>query len=147
MITKLTKPIQRRVADRVVRLTDKGLEIRVYRRRRVVLFTWDQLDEVAFPARTGREAFDRPCPRGWTPKPGDHVFACLREPEDGRPDAFFRRGEVVGSVDAFPQPIVSVRFRFAAGPSVRQFPRCDLRPAIRPADRDLPLFPQPEPVP
>ncbi len=125
MPTKLTKPVRRRIGDLVVTLQADGLLVRRSRKRRAVLVPWTILDDLLATPRCRQEAFARPAPRGWCPRPGQKVFV---RPIRGTLCRCVSCGLVIAVINAVPQPIVKVRLRYAGNTTDEQLDLCDTRP-------------------
>ena len=47
MVTKLKRPIQRRIGNLVIQVAEAGIRIRGYRRRKTRTYTWEQVASLA----------------------------------------------------------------------------------------------------
>lgn len=74
-LTKLTKPLRRKIDGRVIEIHREGVRVRRQGQRRALLVSWEELER-AFPppARTRQEAFSRERPAAWLPAAGDPVW-------------------------------------------------------------------------
>ncbi len=126
MPTTLTKPVTRRIGDLVVRLTDKGLEVRRHRQRRPPLkLAWEVFEQQVDVPATRKAAFERPLPRGWLPKPGEKVFVAI---VPGTLCACVSTGQVIQIIEAVPEPIVRVRLNSGRGCTEEQLYLSNVRP-------------------
>lgn len=104
-IRPLQRKVRRRVGNLVVSLTEDGLRLRRYRSREGITIPWGELAQrFAQPARTRREAFARPLPRGWTPAAGSFVWVRGRR---------FAAARVLRVLPGFPDPLVRIAYRYA----------------------------------
>jgi len=136
MVTKLKKPVTRRIGERVVSIEAEGVRVRRLRRRASILLPWPELEArifalyTALKATTRKQAFAVPLPRGWFPLPGERVF--VRGTRIGR-------GIVLRSINAVPEVIVRVRLIGARGATELQTKLSDVRPHRRDLEEE-PLF-------
>lgn len=74
MVTKLTKPVSRRVGDTIITITKDGIEVRQHNARRSGKVSIEQLQDLACRPKNRTEAFERPSPSGWVPDRGERVY-------------------------------------------------------------------------
>lgn len=80
MVTKLTKPVSRRVGDTIITITQDGIEVRQHNARRSGKVSLEQLQDLASRPKNRKEAFAYAAPSGWVPGIGDTVYV-----REGRP--------------------------------------------------------------
>lgn len=126
-ITRLRKPLRRRVGDLVVEIGPEGLHVRLPGRRQWCSVPWDWiLERLPVIARSRKEAFLAPLPAAWVPRPGDWVYVRRIA---GTMANQVGRGEVRAVLPGFDEPMIRVRLRYGRGNADCDFLLSNVRPA------------------
>jgi hypothetical protein len=140
-ITRLQKTLTRRIGDLVVSIGPEGLRVRLPRRRRSTMVTWQWLlERLPVVADSRREAFLAPLPPGWRPQAGDWVWV---RPILGTMARQVSRGQVRAVLPGMGEEMIRVRLRYARGNADCDFALSNVRPAPGPPHRSGDPGPQP----
>lgn len=69
-VTEAVKPVTRRFGFLVVRISDKGVEIKTYRKKRWRMVHWSEVAKIAFRLTPPKKP-------GWTAKEWDNILKTM----------------------------------------------------------------------